>query len=405
MNLIPLQAIELAKKRLTSIIYHNPLSYAPKLSQLSKAQVFLKKENLQLTGSFKIRGAFNKLSALHEEGKLTHGVIAASAGNHAQGVAYSASHFKVKSVVVMPEATPLLKVESTRNLGAEVLLKGTNYDEAYAYALKMAKEKNYTFIHPFADSEVAAGQGTIALEMLDEQDLDIVLVPVGGGGLISGVASAYRLINPNVKVIGVSAKGARAMFESFHAKRIIKTDSVKTIADGIAVRDVNEGIFECIKQGVDDMVEVDDEEIASAILYLIESQKLVVEGAGAVGIAALLHNKLDLHPHQKVGVILSGGNIDVTMLNLIIEKGLIKTNRKTKFRITLIDKPGSLMKLTDLLTKMDANIVHVSYDRISTKLEYGDAYISITLETKGLEHKEKIRNIMLENGYKFSEIV
>ncbi|WP_394989754.1 threonine ammonia-lyase [uncultured Helicobacter sp.] len=411
MKLINISHIQDARSRLQSVIAHQPLAFAPRISKVANAQVFLKKENLQLTGAFKIRGAYNKIATLKEQDArdgtnfLAQGVICASAGNHAQGVAYSAQYFKTKAVIVMPENTPLLKVDGTKAMGAEVVLVGNNYDESYAYALKLAKERNLTFIHPFADAEVMAGQGSIALEMIEEQDLDIVVVPVGGGGLISGIASAYKALSPKTKVIGVNAKGANALMKSFHARQILNSQSVRTIADGIAVRDVNEGVFECILEGVDDMVEVDDEEIASAILFLLESQKLVVEGAGAASVAALLHHKLNLNPSLKVGAVLSGGNIDVTMLNMIIERGLFKSDRKMKLEVVLIDKPGSLQNLTNILTKVGANIVQINYDRTPTSLEYGDVLITMALEIKGREHKESVLKSLLECGYKFSEVI
>lgn len=411
MKLIDISHIQDARARLQGVIAHHPLAFAPRISKAANAQVFLKKENLQLTGAFKIRGAYNKLATLKEQDEregtnlLAQGVICASAGNHAQGVAYSAQCFKTKAVIVMPENTPLLKVSGTKAMGAEVVLVGNNYDESYTHALKLAKEHNLTFIHPFADAEVMAGQGSIALEMIEEQELDVVVVPAGGGGLISGIASAYKALSPKTKIVGVNAKGADALMQSFHAREILNSQSVRTIADGIAVRDVNEGVFECILQGVDDMVEVDEEEIASAILFLLESQKLVVEGAGAVSVAALLHHKLNLNPALKVGAILSGGNIDVTMLNMIIERGLFKSDRKMKLEVVLIDKPGSLQNLTDILTKVGANIVQINYDRTPTSLEYGDVLITMALEIKGKEHKESVLKSLLECGYRFSEIV
>ncbi len=411
MRLIELDNIKIAQKRLHNIIMQHPLAYAPRLSKIANAQVYLKKENLQLTGAFKIRGAFNKIAALKEldEKNNTHildkGVICASAGNHAQGVAFSAQHFQTRAVIVMPESTPLLKVIGTKAMGAEVVLAGNNYDEAYAHAQKLAQAQNLTFIHPFADREVIAGQGSIALEMIAEEELDIVVVPIGGGGLISGIASAYKALSPQTKIIGVNAKGANAMKQSFYARTIQHASSVRTIADGIAVRDVNEMTFEYIMAGVDGIVEVDDEEIASAILFLLESQKLVVEGAGAASVAALMHHKIAMEANQKVGVILSGGNIDVTMLNIIIEKALLKSDRKMKFQVILVDKPGSLQQLTELLTKEGANIVFINYSRISTKLEYGDAIVELALEIKGKAHKDSVYKILLDHGYHFSEIL
>lgn len=410
MKLIPLEKIQRAASRLRGTIAHHPLSYAPRLSKVAKAQVYLKKENLQTTGSFKIRGAFNKIASLKEgdakngTNLLSQGVICASAGNHAQGVAFSAQHFKTRAVIVMPESTPLLKVVGTKSLGAEAVLAGHSYDEAYSHALSLAKKQNLCFIHPFADEEVIAGQGSVGLEMIEEEELDVLVVPIGGGGLISGIASVYKALSPRTKIVGVNAKGANAMKTSFDSKKICNSYSVRTIADGIAVGDVNESVFECVLAGVDSIVEVDDEEIASAILFLLESQKLVAEGAGAATVAALLHNKLDLDPRLKVGAIVSGGNIDVTMLNVIIEKGLLKSDRRMKFQVILIDKPGSLQNLTELLTKQGANIVFINYSRISTKLEYGDAIVDMGLEIKGRDHKDSVCRVLLEHGYKFHEI-
>lgn len=397
-----------AKERLNGIITPSALSYAPVLSLKANANIYLKKDNLQLTGAFKIRGAFNKIAALVEsatDSSKIKGVIAASAGNHAQGVAYAARHFGIASIIVMPEATPLLKVSATKNLGAEVLLSGDNYDEAYAKALEVAKERDLVFIHPFADDEVIAGQGSIALEMIEEhKDISMVVVPIGGGGLISGIGAVYKELLPKVKIIGVQASGASAMKQSFEAKRIKNLDSVRTIADGIAVRDVNEKNFKLIQKCVDDIISVDDEEIANAILFLLEKQKLVVEGAGAASVASILHNKIKLNSKDKVALVLSGGNIDITMLNVIIEKGLLKSNRKMKFEVVLVDKPGSLQKLTDILSKMGANIVQIEFDRTSVMLKYGDALVTMALEIKGEEHKNSIRAELSQNGYQFSEI-
>lgn len=409
MKLINIEKIKEARERLNGVIAYNKLAFAPRLSKIANAQVFLKKENLQLTGAFKIRGAFNKLSSLKIEDEkngtniLNRGVICSSAGNHAQGVAFSARHFGVRAVIVMPESTPLLKVSGTREMGAEVVLAGNNYDEAYAEALKIAKEQNLNFIHPFADADVIAGQGTIALEMIEEEKLDIVVIPIGGGGLISGIASVYKYLNPKTKIIGVQSKGANAMTKSFQQKNIQNSKSVRTIADGIAVRDVNEEVFECILNGVDDIAEVDDEEIASAILFLLESQKLLVEGAGAAGVAAIMHNKIPLTENTKIGTVLSGGNIDVTTLNMIIEKGLFKSHRKMKIEVVLIDKPGSMQSLSDILANAGANIVQISYDRTPT-LEYGDVLITMALEIKGLEHKKIVLDDLRKANYEFKEI-
>ncbi len=401
--MISIDEIKRAKERINGVVVHTPFVNAPVLSKSVGASIYLKKENLQLTGAFKLRGAYNKIASL-SDGEKQRGVIAASAGNHAQGVAFSAKAFEIPASIVMPEATPLLKVENTKSLGAEVILHGENYDEAYEYALKKAKEENLTFIHPFADEMVMAGQGTVALEMIEDvEDLDSVVVSIGGGGLIAGVASVLRHLKPNIRIIGVVAKGADAMYDSFKAKKPIDSLYVKTIADGIAVRDVNEKNLELVLELVDDVVEVDDEEIASAILFLLERQKLVVEGAGAAGVAAILHKKFPYREGEKIGTILSGGNIDVSMLSLIIEKGLIKSYRKMKFVITLVDKPGSLQKLSDLISNAGANIIQIDYDRTSTNLSYGDAFVTLALETKGKEHQEQIRKLLDSKGYSYKE--
>ncbi len=402
--MLNLDLVKIAARRIEDVAVKTPFAYAPLLSAISKAEIYVKKENLQTTGAFKLRGAFNKVASLSEE-QRAKGVIAASAGNHAQGVAFAAKHFESQAVIVMPESTPITKINGVASYGAEVLLAGSNYDEAYAYATEYAQKNSLVFIHPFEDDEVIAGQGTVALEMLSEHaDLDVLVVPMGGGGLISGVAVAAKAINPHIKVIGVSATGAPALKSSFDQKRVIDTSSVRTIADGIAVRDTSPVTLEYMLGSVDEVVSVDDEEIANAILFLLEKQKLVVEGAGAVGVAALLHQKIRGIENKKVGVVLSGGNIDVTMLSVIIEKGLLKSHRKMKLTVTLVDKPGSLMKLTELLQSLYANIVHIAYDRTSTTLDYGDAHVTIHLETKGEEHQDEIRSALLDHGYLSSEM-
>ena len=398
--MVTLETIQAASKRIADVVVKTPFSYAPILSKISDTEVYLKKENLQVTGAFKIRGAFNKIASLtplDREG----GVVAASAGNHAQGVALSAQHFEVDATIIMPESTPLTKINGVKRFGAEVILAGSNYDEAYAYALEYAQTHQLTFIHPFEDDTVIAGQGTIALEILESCDdrLDAVIVPVGGGGLISGIATAIKAVNPDIKVIGVSASGAPALKESFELQRAIDSTSVRTIADGIAVRDTSEITLQYMLSCVDDVICVDDEEIASAMLFLLENQKLVVEGAGAVGVAALLHHKLPQFEGKNVAVVLSGGNVDVTLLSVIIEKGLLKSHRKMKLMVTLVDKPGSLMHLTELLNELGANIVHIAYERTSTDLDYGDAHVTIHLETKGKEHQQQIRELLHREDY------
>ncbi|NLY03335.1 MAG: threonine ammonia-lyase [Campylobacter sp.] len=403
--MVDLNKIVRAKRTISNFIKNTPFAEASKLSSCSDARIYLKSENLQRTGAYKIRGAYNMIANLSEEDKAK-GVIAASAGNHAQGVAISAKEFGIKPIIVMPEATPLLKVSGTKELGAEVILKGDNFDEAYAYANEYAKEHGFIFVHPFDDEYVQAGQGTIALEMLEEiPNLDYIIVPVGGGGLISGVSSCAKQINPDIQIVAVGAKGAPAMYDSFKAGKPINSNGVKTIADGISVRDASSCTLKHILENVDEFVQVDDEEIAGAILYLLEEQKIIVEGAGAVGVAALLNKKFKYKKNSKIGIILSGGNIDVQMLNLIIEKGLVKTYRKMTISVTLVDKPGALTALTKVLSKVSANIVKIDYDRFSTSIDYGDAVITITLETKGKEHQDRVIEALKISGYEFKQIL
>jgi len=401
--MLDLQQIKTAYKRVQGVVHRTPFSYAPILSQISGYEVYLKKENLQRTGAFKLRGAFNRIASLVEQGDKG-GVVAASAGNHAQGVAFAAKHFGIDATIIMPESTPLTKVQGVREFGANVILHGSNYDEAYAYAVTFGEENNYTFVHPFTDEEVMAGQGTIALEMLEEvPDLDAMIVPVGGGGLISGMSVATKALKPEMKIIAVSAEGAPAMKNSYDAGQPLDTTSVRTIADGIAVRDTSPVTLAYILKNVDSFESVCEDEIASAILFLLEKQKVLVEGAGSVGVAALMHQKIDLPKGSKVGIVLSGGNIDVTMLSLIIEKGLMKSARKMKLMVTLVDKPGALQSFTQILTDVGANIVQIGYDRTSIDLEFGDAHVSVALETKGEEHQELIREKLKECGFAFRE--
>ena len=401
--MLDLKNIKKAYERVLGVVHRTPFAYAPILSDLSGYEVYLKKENLQRTGAFKLRGAFNKIASIVEAGD-TKGVITASAGNHAQGVAFSAKHYNIEATIVMPESTPLTKIQGVKEFGANVILHGANYDEAYAHAMSLAQEKSYTFVHPFADDDVMAGQGTVALEMLEEvPDLDAMVVCVGGGGLISGMAVASKSLRPECKVIAVSAAGAPAMKKSYDAKKAIDTTSVRTIADGIAVRDTSPVTLEHILKNVDAFETVCDDEIAAAILFLLERQKVLVEGAGAVGVAALLHGKIDLPKGSKIGITLSGGNIDVTMLSVIIEKGLMKSARKMKLLVTLVDKPGALQSFTQILTDIGANIVQIGYDRTSTDLEFGDAHVSVSLETKGVEHQEQIREQLKDGGFSFKE--
>ncbi|MDX4025640.1 threonine ammonia-lyase [Aliarcobacter skirrowii] len=401
--MITLNDIKDAKKRLENTISKTPLMKAPILSKEKSAQIYLKEDNLQITGSFKLRGAFNKVAML-DSAKREAGVVAASAGNHAQGLAFAAQYFGCVATIFMPEATPLTKVIGVKSYGANVVLTGENFDEAYASAIKFAKDNNKEFVHPFADDEVIAGQGTIALEILESiENIDQIIVPIGGGGLISGIAIAAKSINPNIKITGVVASGAKGMKESFEARMPIDSSSVRTIADGIAVRDVTPKLLDIILEYVDEIIEVSDNETANAILFLLEKHKLMVEGAGAVSVAAIMHDKIDI-TGKKVCAVVSGGNIDVTMLSLIIEKGLIKSHRKMNLIVTLMDKPGALMKLTELFTKCSANIVQIDFDRNSLKLEFGEAHVTIALETKGKEHQEQISEKLKQEGFRFKQI-
>ncbi len=401
--MITINSINDAKKNLEGVALNTPFSKAPILSETFNSEIYFKKENLQLTGSFKLRGAFNRVANLSQD-KKDKGVVAASAGNHAQGLAYAAKYFECEATIFMPEATPLTKVSGVKSYGANVILHGENFDEAYQAAMKFSEEKDKEFIHPFADDDVIAGQGTIAIEILEKvPDLKQLIVPIGGGGLIAGIAIAAKSINPDIRIIGVVASGAKAMKESYRSQIPIDSVAVRTIADGIAVRDVTPKLLDIIIDYVDDIVEVNDNEIANAILFLLEKHKLVVEGAGAVATAAIMHEKVEIED-SKVCAIISGGNIDVTMLSQIIEKGLVKSNRKMNLVITLMDKPGSLTHLTEIFKECSANIVQIDYDRNSIKLEFGEAHITIALETKGEEHQKLIREKLKQNGYRFKQI-
>lgn len=395
--------VEKSHSRLSDICAKTPLSYAPYLSKEKNSRIYFKKENLQIAGSFKVRGAFNKIANLSKEDKKKT-IICASAGNHAQGVAFSANHFNMNAIIVMPLSTPLNKINGVEEYGGDVLLYGDNYDEAYQYAINLSQEKGYPFIHPYNDEDVMVGQGSIAKDILDNlDDIDTIIIPVGGGGLILGMARYVKAINKDIKIIGVVATGADAFEKSFHAKEIIKKNKVKTIADGIAVKNVQEKMFDLSLEYIDDVVCVDDREISSAILFLLEKHKIVVEGAGAVSVASIMHNKIDIKS-KKIVAIISGGNIDVNMLSSIIDKGIISSYRKMQLSITLVDKAGSLNRLTKILEVQNANIVQIAYDASDKDLEIGDTNVIISVETRGLEHKTLIKNAIKDDGYFFKEI-
>lgn len=381
---------------LKEVIRNTDVIYAPKLS--NNCKVYLKTENLQTTGSFKVRGAYYKISQLNEEEK-SKGVIACSAGNHAQGVALAATKSKIKSIICLPDGAPISKVEATKAYGAEVCLVPGVYDDAYQKALQLKEEKGYTFIHPFNDENVIAGQGTIGLELLDQlPDLDAVIVPIGGGGLISGVAFAIKQLNPKVKVYGVQAQGAASMLNSIQNNQIECLESVSTIADGIAVKEPGDLTFELVNKYVDDIVTVNDDEISTAILTLMEQQKLVVEGAGAVAVAAVLFDKLPLKD-KKVACLLSGGNIDVTILSRVIKRGLIMTGRSAQLMIELIDKPGQLKGVADIIAALGGNVTSIHHERANEGQDVNGCFLRIILETKNQDHIDEITSALKDAGY------
>jgi threonine dehydratase len=387
-------------------VYTTPCARSETLSKLTRHQVYLKLENLQMTGSFKERGALNRLALLSPE-EATRGVIAASAGNHAQGVAYHASRLGIRAVIVMPLATPLVKVTATRGFGAEVVLHGANYDEAHTEALRRCAEQNLVFVHPFDDAAVMAGQGTIALEMMEQvAHLDAVIIPIGGGGLIGGMACALKQTRPGVKVIGVQTSRLPAMQQALAQHGPVTLEAATTIADGIAVRRAGDITFPMVAAYVDEIVTVEEDEIASAILLLLEREKTLAEGAGAAALAALLQGKTSLAGDQglNVGVLVCGGNIDVTLLARIIERGLVQDGRMIRLRIHLLDKPGALAELTRLIASHRANIVDTLHNRAYYGVNLGDTVIDITMETRGRDQVDELLAALSEAGYRHSRV-
>lgn len=370
---------------------------APKLNP--GADIYLKTENLQLTGSFKLRGAYYKISQLSDEEKA-RGVIACSAGNHAQGVALGATHNGIKSLICLPAGAPISKVEATKGYGAEVCLVPGVYDDAYAKAVELQQEHGYTFVHPFDDPKVIAGQGTIGLEILEQMpDVDSVIVPIGGGGLISGVAFAIKTLRPEIKVYGVQSSGAPSMAASLQEGRIQHLSNVSTIADGIAVKEPGINTFEMCNRYVDEVVTVSDDEIAAAILALIEQQKLVAEGAGAVSVAAAMFGKVPVEGRKTVCLV-SGGNIDVNTLSRVITRGLSKSGRNYTFIINLDDKPGQLSGVCNVIGEHNGNIISVSHERINTSTQINGCTIRIELETRDAKHIDELREALKNSGYK-----
>lgn len=365
----------------------------------SDCELYLKPENLQITGSFKVRGAGYKMAMLSEEEKA-RGVIACSAGNHAQGVALAASKHGIKSLICLPDSAPISKVEATKGFGADVCLVEGCYDDAYAKALELRDSKGYTFIHPFDDENVIAGQGTIALEIANElDDIDAIIVPIGGGGLIAGIAYTIKSIRPSVKVYGVQAAGAPSMYNSIKNGQIESLDSVFTIADGIAVKQPGVNTYEIIKEYVDDIALVTEDEISTAILALIEKQKMIAEGAGAVAVAAAMFNKFPIKG-KKVVSIVSGGNIDVTSLSRVIKRGLIKSGRETSLLIELIDKPGQLKDVSRIIADCGGNVTSVHHERAGETESVNGCYLRIRMETRDYDHVELITKTLRDAGFK-----
>ena len=401
---ISLADVVAARERLRGSIYYSPCPHSQMLSELTGQQIYLKLENLQMTGSFKERGALNRIAMLTPE-QATRGVVAASAGNHAQGVAYHATKRGIRALIVMPLATPLVKVTATRGFGAEVVLHGANYDEACVEATRLCEAEGMTFIHPFDDSIVMAGQGTIGLELLEQvPQLEAVVVPIGGGGMIGGIACAIKESRPDIHVVGVQTSRLPSMAVAVGQHRPVTLEPATTIADGIAVRRAGDVTFPIVDKYVDEIVIVDEDEIASAILVLLEREKTLAEGAGATALAALLQKKTSLQGAH-TAVLVSGGNIDVTLLSRIIERGLVQDGRLIRLRIHLLDKPGALADLTRLIASYRANIVDTLHNRAYYGVNLGDTVIDITMETRGREQVEELLAALTSEGYKHSRVL
>ncbi|MFX3623569.1 MAG: threonine ammonia-lyase [Ectobacillus sp.] len=392
-----------ARKNMEGVVHTTPLDYSGTFSKLSKNEVYLKLENLQKTGSFKVRGSFNKIRSLDKNG-LQKGVIAASAGNHAQGVAYSSGMLNIPCTIVMPKGAPLSKISATKRYGAKVELYGAVFDEALAYALELQKKTGATFVHPFDDEAVIAGQGTVGLEILEQlPDVEAVVCPVGGGGLIAGVAMAIKEQNPSVKVYGVQSLACAGMKQSLQEQKVVAVEGGPTMADGIAVKRPGELTFELIRRYVDDIVCVDEMEIARSMLMLLERNKLLVEGSGASSLAALLYHKLPL-AGKKVVAVLSGGNVDVNFISRIIEHGMVESGRYVHFTTTILDKPGQLQKILRVIADLDANVLNVQHERIGTKVFPGYAQLHFAIETKDKDHIEQLKMELQSKGYKIEII-
>ena len=396
-----LEAFIKAKEKLSKVLLETHLIYSPIFSKESGNKVFIKPENLQKTGSFKIRGAYNKISNLTVDEKK-RGVIASSAGNHAQGVAYGAKESGIKAVIVMPKSTPLIKVESTKQYGAEVILHGDVYDDAYKKAKELEEKEGYVFVHPFNDEDVLDGQGTIALEILEElPETDIILVPIGGGGLISGIACAAKILKPEIKIIGVEPEGAASAYEAIKENKIVELKEANTIADGTAVKKIGDLNFEYIKKYVDEIITVSDYELMEAFLLLVEKHKIIAENSGILSVAATKKIK---EKNKKVVSVISGGNIDVLMISSMINKGLIRRDRIFNFSVNIPDKPGELAKVVDLIAELGANVVKLEHNQFKNLSRFKDVELQVTVETNGSEHIKNLVQAFEEKGYEIIKI-
>lgn len=391
-----LQDFTTAREHLQKVLLPTHLIYSPIFSEESGNQIYIKPENLQKTGAFKIRGAYNKINKLTEEEKK-RGVIASSAGNHAQGVAYAARELGIKAVIVMPKTTPLIKVQSTKKYGAEVVLYGDVYDDAYQKAKELEAQEGYVFVHPFDDIDVLEGQGTIALEILEEMpDAEVIVVPIGGGGLISGIAAAAKMIKPDIKIIGVEPSGAASATEALKKNKVITLPEANTIADGTAVKRIGDLTFNCIKQYVDEVVTVDDYELTEAFLLLAEKHKIIAENSGILPLAAL---KKLTERDKKVVPVVSGGNIDVLMISSMIGKGLISRDRIFNFAVSIPDRPGELAKITHIIADVGANIVKLAHNQFKNLSRFRDKEVLITVETNGTDHIQALVEAFAAKGY------
>ncbi|WP_338942280.1 threonine ammonia-lyase [Fusobacterium polymorphum] len=390
-----------AKEKLSKVLLETHLIYSPIFSKESGNKVFIKPENLQKTGSFKIRGAYNKISNLTVDEKK-RGVIASSAGNHAQGVAYGAKESGIKAIIVMPKSTPLIKVESTKQYGAEVILHGDVYDDAYKKAKELEEKEGYVFVHPFNDEDVLDGQGTIALEILEElPETDIILVPIGGGGLISGIACAAKILKPEIKIIGVEPEGAASAYEAIKENKVVELKEANTIADGTAVKKIGDLNFEYIKKYVDEIITVSDYELMEAFLLLVEKHKIIAENSGILSVAATKKIK---EKNKKVVSVISGGNIDVLMISSMINKGLIRRDRIFNFSVNIPDKPGELAKVVDLIAELGANVVKLEHNQFKNLSRFKDVELQVTVETNGSEHIKNLVQAFEEKGYEIIKI-